>query len=279
MSPSSVAFALTAALLHASWNAGVKSSPDPLISLLGIVTVAGSVSLVWLPFAVVPNTRQLGLLLMSVMLHAGYDVLLTAAYRLADLSIAYPIARGLGAIIGAVGGVLLLGDRLDPVLSIGVIAAGTGLLVIALQRASLRAATVASAAAALLAGFTLVDAALARELGSGLGVVAYLFPLHAVALGAVAVRMRGGSAVRTFLVENRGHVFVGGVAGLASYLAVLAALQRGPVGPVLALREGSTVFAVLIAVAVLRERPTRATMTGAGILAGSSILIAAASLR
>lgn len=279
MSPAAVAFALTAALLHASWNAGVKRSSDPLLSLLGIVIIAGAVSLLWLPFAVSPTPRQLGLVLVSVGLHVGYDVLLTSAYRLTDLSIAYPIARGLAAVLGALGGVVLLGDRLDLLLSIGVVAAGVGLLAIALQRVSVHATTIAAAAAVLLAGFTLIDAVLARELGSSLTVVAYLFPLHAVALAAIAVRMRGGATVRTFLVANRAHVLVGGVAGLASYLAVLAALQRGAVGPVLALREASIVFAVLIAVLFLRERPSRATLAGAGILATSSFVIAAASLR
>jgi drug/metabolite transporter (DMT)-like permease len=279
VSPAAAAFALTAALLHASWNAGVKRSSDPLLSLLGIVIIAGAASMLWLPFAVVPSVRQVGLVLVSVALHVGYDVLLTAAYRLTDLSIAYPIARGLAAVLGAMGGVLLLGDRLDTMLSVGVVAAGIGLLAIALQRASLRAVMVATAAAVLLAGFTLIDAVLAREFASSLTVVAYLFPLHAVALAAYAVRARGAATVRTFFAANRGHIAVGGVAGLASYLAVLAALQRGAVGPVLALREASIVFAVLIAVVFLRERPTRATLTGAGILAASSVIIASASLR
>ena len=279
MSPTAVAFALAAALLHASWNAGVKRSPDPLLSILGIVIIAGGVSAVWIPFAAVPTLRQAGLVLASVGLHVGYDVLLTAAYRITDLSVAYPIARGLAAVLSAAGGVVLLDDRLDLLLTIGVVAAGAGLLAIALQRASFHAVTIAGAAAVLLAGFTLIDTVLARELGSSLTVVAYLFPLHAVALAAVAVRMRGRSTVVRFFFEHRSNTVVGGVAGLASYLAVLAALQRGAVGPVLALRETSIVFAVVIAVLLLRERPSRSTLVGAGFLGASAATIGLATFR
>lgn len=279
MTPTAVAFALTAAILHASWNALVKKSADALLSILGIVVISGAVSALWLPFATVPSSRQGGLILLSVAMHVGYDVLLTVAYRLSDLSVAYPVARGLAAVLAAVGGVVILGDRLDLSLSVGVGLASLGLLVIVMQRISFRAVSVAAAAAVLLAGFTLVDSALARELESSLDLVAFLFPLHAAALAVFAVAVRGRATVLAFFRHNRAQTLIGGSAGLASYLAVLAALQRGAVGPVLAVRESSVAFAVLIAVVVLRERPSRTTLVGVATLTAAAALIAWAAFR
>jgi len=279
VTPTAVAFALTAAILHASWNALVKKSADALLSILGIVVISGAVSALWLPFATVPSSRQGGLILLSVAMHVGYDVLLTVAYRLSDLSVAYPVARGLAAVLAAVGGVVILGDRLDLALSVGVGLASLGLLFIVMQRISFSAVSIAAAAAVLLAGFTLVDSALARELGSSLDLVAFLFPLHAAALAVFAVAVRGRATVLEFFRHNRAQTLIGGSAGLASYLAVLAALQRGAVGPVLALRESSVAFAVLIAVVVLRERPSRTTLVGVATLTAAAALIARAAFR
>ena len=108
------ALALGAALLHATWNLLLKSAPDGDrdLSSWGIFLVGG---VLVLPFVIAlggPGMVAAPWLAVSATIHIGYVAGLVAAYRHGDFSLAYPLARGSGALVAALGGALLLGDRL-----------------------------------------------------------------------------------------------------------------------------------------------------------------------
>ncbi|UUZ70659.1 hypothetical protein LP414_14595 [Polaromonas sp. P1(28)-13] len=96
-----VAAVLFGALLHAGWNALVKSSADKaldtaLIHLLGSLIAVPLVLLVgWPPAAAWPY------IIASVVIHIGYYIALTGAYKHGDLGLTYPLMRGTAPLLVA----------------------------------------------------------------------------------------------------------------------------------------------------------------------------------
>src|SRR5690606_35837268 len=86
--------------------------------------------LVFAPVLAVVGVPELGevwpLMLASSIVHTGYVIALVRAYHHGDFSLSYPLARGTGAVLAALGGILFLGDRVEPWawLAIAVVLAG-----------------------------------------------------------------------------------------------------------------------------------------------------------
>src|SRR5690349_3285205 len=106
-------FALVAALLHAGWNLRVKASEDRFIALWGQFLAAGLVCGVGLGFTGLPARDALAWVALSCAIHLPYVLALARAYGAGDFSLAYPLARGGGALVAALGGLLLLDDHLS----------------------------------------------------------------------------------------------------------------------------------------------------------------------
>jgi len=93
---------LVAALVHATWNALVKSEGDR-ISLIQWMSVAQIVvSLCLIPFVSTPTAESWPFLLVSSVLSTGYMLMLNRAYHSGDLSLVYPFARGVAPLVVAV---------------------------------------------------------------------------------------------------------------------------------------------------------------------------------
>jgi drug/metabolite transporter (DMT)-like permease len=267
--------ALGAAVLHAVWNLLVKTSADRLLALWGLY-VAGGVLLLPLLVIDVPGFRVLPLILASCLIHTVYAVFLSRAYQTGDFSFAYPLARGGGALVAALGGVLILGDHLPPAawLAIAVVVAGLARLAggrgpssAALAWAGLTAATIGT--------YTTVDAAGARE-SSALGYgVTLLLGAGVVLTVVLALAGRAEGMVATATGGWR-RCLVGGVASGLAYCMVLAGTRLAPVGYVAALRESSVVLGAAAGWLVLHERQGVRRVTSSAVVAGGLVLLVVA---
>src|SRR5712691_1239520 len=120
LTPLVTALVLCAALMHASWNAIVKSDTDRLASF-GLVMLAGAVmGLALEPFVPAPATASWKWLAASVAIHNFYYIFLLRAYAHGDLSHVYPIARGLGPTLVAVFSKALIGEEVSVQAGFGV---------------------------------------------------------------------------------------------------------------------------------------------------------------
>jgi len=270
--------ALTAAGLHATWNFILKAASDEDRDLAswGQFLTGGLLALPVLLLVGLPGTAALPWLLMSCAIHVGYVAALVGAYRAGDLSLSYPLARGGGALVAAVGGVALLGDHLPPVawLAIGVVVAG--LLSLVGRRSSRRAVGLALVTALTIGAYTVVDSHGARLTG-GASYGLALMPMLAVALSiAGAVRGRSGALVEAAAAGAwRRWAFAGACSTLA-YTLVLIAVRSAPVGYVSMLRESSVVLGALAGWILLRERLGARRLASSGVvLAGLLLLVAA----
>ena len=86
-------------------------------------------------------------------LQAAYFLFLQSGYRLGDLSLVYPIGRGTGALLAALAGIVLLGERPGAVAIAGIACIVAGIVAIGIpsrtgggSASSATASTVASAA-------------------------------------------------------------------------------------------------------------------------------------
>ena len=268
--PAVLAAVLLAALLHASWNAALKTQPDTFLAALAVTGGAGLVGAVMLPFLPAPGAASWPFIAASGAIHVVYYLLLAWAYRHADISHAYHLMRGGAPVLVALAASALAGEWLHGAqwAAVGLICAGGAVLTFgASTKTGSRASTlIALLAAVLIAAYTLVDGIGVRRSGSPAAYTAWILILGA--LGAIAVSWRRTEGrLPAYVLQKPGLVLLGGVATTGAYGIALWAMTLAPVAVVAALRETSIVFATAIAALLLRERMTRARVVGASVIA------------
>ncbi|WP_017557950.1 DMT family transporter [Nocardiopsis baichengensis] len=270
---SSIAFiaVLTAALLHAAWNAIAHAVTDRLIgfALIGAAgTVAGAATAV---FAGVPDPASWPALGLSALLHVGYMGFLMLSYRLGDFGQVYPLARGTSPWLVAVGAAVLVGETLTPVHLAGVLVVSAGLTALVFAagvpgRAQLPALGAALLTGGMIAAYTVVDGVGVRASGDPLAYLAWLMVLEGPwFLLAAAVLRRGALPAQLRPVWRVGAL--GGLMSTAAYGLVLWAQTMGNLAAVAALRETSIVFGAVIAAVVFREGLGRVKAVSAAVVA------------
>ena len=85
---------LLAALLHASWNAMIKSGDDVLLDTAAIVAGAGLLAVPFLFVVPLPAAPSWPYIFGSIGTHLAYYFLMVNAYRTGELSLVYPLMRG-----------------------------------------------------------------------------------------------------------------------------------------------------------------------------------------
>ncbi len=249
---------LTAAALHAGWNALLKLKLEPLLAITLISIAAGLVAVPVLPFIDLPNAAAWPYIIASLVLHFIYYLTLGEAYKHGELSRVYPIARGTAPLLTAIGATLLLGERLGLIGSAGVVLLACGLLTLAFHngtavtRGDLRSVGFAFLTACTIAAYTLVDGVGARLAQSAAPYAAWLFALDGIMMLAFGIWRWPGQLAPAFL-RSWTPMLAGGAMSMVAYAIAIWAMTQAPIALVGALRETSVLFAVLIGVVFLRE--------------------------
>lgn len=265
-----VAAVLFAALLHASWNALVKSSSD---KALDTALIHGLGSLIALPIVLAigwPVAGAWPFILASVVIHIGYYIALAGAYRHGDLGLTYPLMRGTAPLLVALSAAVTLGETLSPLSWAGVLGVSCGILVLGLSRHALdspRAVGFALANAVVIAAYTVVDALGVRASGNPLEYVMALFALDGWPFALMVFSRRGGATVWPYVRRRWPAAALGALASLASYGIALWAMTRAPVATVAALRETAVLFAVVLGTWFLKESLSARRITGIAVIA------------
>jgi drug/metabolite transporter (DMT)-like permease len=266
MPADALALALGAAGLHALWNLLLARERDTeaatavalIVLVLALVLPA---ALAWrVEGAAAP------FVLGSAALELSYVALLAAAYRRFELSLVYPVARGLAPVLALVLVVAAGGARPSAVGIVGVLAVAVGVLLVRGLRGSLGGLAFGVLIAAAIAGYTVVDR-------YGIHHASAAPYLLLVMLGpALAYPLAVGKR-RVLAALSPATVVVGG-ASAGAYLLVLLALRLASAPAVAAVRESSVVIATALAAVVLRERITPGRLAGAVVVAAGVALLA-----
>ncbi len=264
---------LFAAMLHASWNAIVKSGQNKLLEAAMVAAGAGLVSAFILPFLPAPAVASWPWLAASIVIHQLYFVMVAAAYRAGDMGHTYPLMRGSAPLIVALASAPLLGETLTVTSWAGIGLICSGILLLALHgKADHRATLIALGNALVIALYTLVDGTGVRLSGHAPSYVLWLHLLAGIPLLVWLWRRDAGSLVAQ--ARTRGLLMLaGGACTVGSYGLALWAMTQAPLATVAALRETSVLFAVAISALILREGSgLRRLATGALVVAGAAAL-------
>jgi drug/metabolite transporter (DMT)-like permease len=254
-----VLIVLLGALLHASWNAVVKSSGDKLLNIVMVVTVAGVAAAAALPFFAQPMQASWPYLAASAVLQVVYIVLVSKAYKHGDMSLAYPLMRGTAPLIVALASGPLIGESLPALRWLGVLLVSSGVIAMALEsrqrgEGAGRTAAVALLNACFIAAYTVTDGIGVRLSGAPIAYTLWIFTVHGAALLLWAM-VRQPLLFGAHLRKRFGTAVFGAFATLASYGSALWAMSLNvPVASVSALRETSIIFAAALSVILFGER-------------------------
>lgn len=270
MPADALALAFAAACLHALWNVLVAGSRDTQAATAAALVVAMAV---FAPVAAATwriESAAIPFIVASAALELVYFSLLALAYGRAELSLVYPLTRGLAPVLVLVISVVALGIGSSPAEVVGVTVVGVGIALVRGARGRIDRVTLAMilAIAGAIAGYTLVDRYGVRHANP----LTYL-ELVLVVPTIVYALWLGAGRTRSTLTWRTGSA---GLAMFGAYALVLAALRLASAASVAAVRESSVVIAVCLAALVLREPVGRWRFAGAALVAIGVAVIALA---
>lgn len=272
MSTAAFALALGAAFLHALWNLLLARERDPEPATA--VAICASV-VVFAPVAAVVwdvDPRVWPFIAVTSLLQLVYFALLATAYRHAELSFVYPIARGLAPVLVLLVGVVALGTGASAAQTLGVCLVGVGILLVRGPggERDFAGGALASAIASSIAAYTLVDK-------SGIvyaNPIVYLeLAMAPTALGALLLVAALPSGRARLRAAARLTPALAGIVSFVAYVLVLAALERAPAASVAAVRETSVLIVAALAAPTLGERVGPARLAGAALVVGGIALL------
>lgn len=274
MSATVIGLALFAAILHATWNAFLRSGADRLWT---VTVMSFSSTIVAIPLAIIysfPAPSAWPYVVLSACLQVGYSVFLVAAYRYGELGQVYPIVRGSVPLLVTLGGFVLADEQLTAGQTVGVVLVAIGIMSLSLGkgRAATSSILFALATGAIIAAYATTDAIGVREAGSVGAYTAWVLLIYGALLPAAFIIFRGKLTVDVRSPETL-KALAGGVVALLAYGVVVAAFALGPAGPITAIRETSVVFAVLIGWLFLGERLTSRRIAACAIVALGAVCI------
>ncbi len=258
-----LALVLLAAAAHAAWNAWLKDSGDRLSSMAAIAVGWLIVGCISIPVVGVPGIASWPYLLASTVVHTGYAMLLITAYKHAEFSLAYPIARGTGPLLVALCAPLFVREYLEgpSFFAVTLIVIGIFLIGAFGNERSLggrRAVLYSLATGVLIAAYTMIDGQGARTGSTPHAYAAWLFVLIA---GPIIVfsKKKLNKDMRALITGQLQKGVPIGVLSALAYWVIVWAMTVAPMALVAATRETSILFAALVSWGVLREkvRPLR----------------------
>jgi drug/metabolite transporter (DMT)-like permease len=288
---------LVAAVAHASWNLFSKQAAAAGAACF-VWLMSAAATVIYAPAVVISvlvspphlTTRSWVFLAGTAVLQTGYFLFLQRGYRLGDLSLVYPVGRGTGALLAALAGIVILGERPGPAGLAGIGLLVAGVIVIGLPG---RARPAGAGATAVAASAVAAPAAVCYALGTGVFIAAYTLwdkvavtsvgnpPLlqdyaslvgMAVALAPVALAGRGRT--RQVWRSYRRQVLGAAVLAPLAYILVLVALSFSAVAAIAPAREVSVLFGVILGRRMLGEDGLARRLAGAAAIVAGIIAVA-----
>ncbi|RZF30538.1 EamA family transporter [Paraburkholderia sp. UYCP14C] len=276
MEPFVVLLVLFSALLHATWNAFLHLSEDR-VWLLGMMAMpyitVSAIGVLALPL---PAPAAWPYIVASAVLEWGYLLALIRAYKSGDFGQIYPIARGLSPMLVFVGALVFADEVLKPLAALGVALVSCGIVSLAFRRGmrfSGESVPFALLTGLFIATYSVVDGVGARVAGNGLSYIMWVYLIWNIPQFMLAWHWRGGAKG---LFIGRALVVKGiasGVLALGAYCLIIEAYRYLPIAMVSALRELSSIFAVLIGCIFLREKLTARRIVACLLVTLGAVLI------
>jgi len=249
-----------AALLHAIWNGMVKNYDDKVISVSAIVFGHVPIAILVMLFLPLPTLESVPYIILSALIHQGYQYYLISAYKVGDLTRVYPIARGSGPLVATLISIIFLGVLISKNQIISIFLICFGIIILGLfSESSLKnnKAIIYSLATGFFIGlYSLIDGYGARISLSPLSFIGWSFTLNAIMFLFVLRSMKYSAVYSRIIREAKLIFWIGGSISYIVYGIIVWAFTQAPIPLVGALRETSIIFAILIGNLFLQEKLT-----------------------
>ncbi|MEO0467062.1 MAG: DMT family transporter [Pseudomonadota bacterium] len=261
-------------------NFTVKRGGDVLTARMVLSITMALTVLPFTPFVPLPSADLWPQLLGAVAAHWIYQFTMIRSLHRGDLSLVFPVMRGLAPLMTAILATVFLDESLSPIGIFGLILASSALMIFALptdrpadqlrtDRIALGWAVATSFGIGL---YSVVDAHVARQMPNPFTFIVWLFLLDWIGIAVVTLYTRRGEVISRVRPQMKAALF-GGVAGTLSYGAAIIAFTLTDAVLVTALRETSVIFAALLAWWFLKEGFGLRRTIAAAILALGLVLL------
>lgn len=279
-----VGLVLLSAILHATWNLFAKrvqggASFTWLYDVMALFIFAPVVFVFILFSHASFSVWGVGWIVGSGLLELAYFLLLQRGYRVGDLSLVYPLARGTGPLLTTVVAILVLKEHPTPFALLGTGCVIIGALLIAWrpQRLNDRRARLAMLYGVLtgccIAGYTLWDKE-ALSLGNLTPLLLYYGTICLRVPVLTPFTLRHWHEVRFHWRLHRLEALGIAVLNTLSYVLVLTALTFSPVSYVAPSREISVLFGIVLGTQLLAEGEVKRRLLAAGLIVVGIIALA-----
>ena len=252
---------LFASFTHAIWNGMVKNHQDKAIAISGIVFGRLPLSVIAIIFLPLPTAESIPYLIISVIIHQGYQWFLLSSYEIGDLTKVYPISRGTGPLVATIISISFLGLVLDSliILSIGFVCGG--IITLSLFDKSKKNYQIIKYS--LLTGlciglYSITDGYGARVSLSAVSFISWTFIINAFLHPLVISLKNEKNIIERVKKNGKKMFFIGGSLDYLTYMIIVWAFTKAPIPMVGALRETSIFFSIFIGYFFLKEKITPA---------------------
>lgn len=262
---------ILSAIAHAVWNALMKSAGDRALTMVAIRSAGLVLGLAALPFVDWPAPESWTWLAVTAVVMFAYYALLVRSYGVGDMSVVYPLARGLAPVLTTIAAFLAIGEALSAGQMVAVAMISLGIMALSFGAGASRSAVgFALATGVSVATYSFFAGLGVRAAGTVLGFQACLEIITGA--GMVGYGMVARRADLWAYARRHGAVgLFAGAVSVVGFLSYLVAARSLPLGPVTALRETSVIFGAVLGTLVLKEgfgarRIAAATLVTVGIM-------------
>jgi drug/metabolite transporter (DMT)-like permease len=300
---------LLSAVMHASWNLIAKRAKTTGVALVWLFAVFETILFFPLVFLLLNNLRTgavpwlgVGFMVGAGFMHTLYFWLLSAGYRVGDLSVVYPIARGTGPLLSTIGAVLLFAERPTLIVFSGTVVICIGVIILTGDpRNLLKSSALAGVIYGLLTGlvvavYTLWDAYAMNHIALTHPITTFPFsialPENQDTVGKLvvpllyqaglsfsrmlillpAITMRGEALALAWEHDKWKAIGIAVLSSLA-YVIILFVLAFTPVSYVAPMRTTSILIGVIMGTNLLKEKDTRRRVIAAVLIIGGVVLL------
>ena len=249
---------LFSAILHAMWNSMASKYKNKNVSIAAIVyghVPACIVAVIILPM---PSVESFPYIILSALIHQGYQNFLLTAYQTGKFTTVYPVARGFGPLVATVISIIFFGVYLKIFTLLSILLISAGVIFIGLfSRSVLKNYKIlyTSLATGLFIGiYSVVDGYGARLSMSAISYMSWVFIFSALFFPIALKFRKQKNILRKTLTEGRFIFWIGGFFSYIAYVITVWAFTKAPIPMVSALRESSIIFAIFIGYFYLKEK-------------------------
>ena len=251
-------FVLFSAVLHAVWNSMASKYKNKNVSIPAIVyghVPACIVAIIILPM---PSVESFPYIILSALIHQGYQNFLLTAYQTGKFTTVYPVARGFGPLIATVISIIFLGVYLKVFTLLSILLISAGVIFIGLFSKSVlknyKILYTSLTTGVFIGIYSVVDGYGARISMSAISYMSWVFIFSALFFPIVLKFRKQKNILKKTLNEGKVIFWVGGFFSYVAYVITVWAFTKAPIPMVSALRESSIIFAIFIGYFYLKEK-------------------------